>query len=121
MLDERQAAVLKLINSGSKYKEIAPFFGVSESRIRQIFLKAKALTHQANQVEKWTHGLNKKTENLLISAGYIDKNSVIDALASGEFTKNSGFGLKTIEVITQWVGNSQPNPTFKRDWLKPAP
>ena len=106
MLDERQDAILKLKSSGSTYKEIALSFGVSETRIRQIYLKAKALIHQGNQAEKWTHGLTKKTENVLVSIGYEDKKSVIEALASGEFTKTSGLGQKSIEAIKKWAGSS---------------
>jgi transcriptional regulator len=114
MLSERQATILKLRNAGSTYKEIAQLHGLSATRIRAILHKAKTITNQANETVKWTHGLNKKTENLVISAGCIDKNSVIEALASGKFTKVSGVGPKTIEAITKWANHSQPNPSINQ-------
>jgi transcriptional regulator len=108
MLNEKQAAILKLRSAGLTYKEIALSFGLSVTRVRQIHLKS-LLLEQDNIASKWTHGLPKKIANVLVGEGYKNKESVMEALASGELTKVVSFGHKSIELIKAWAV-SQLNP-----------
>lgn len=117
MLNERQKKALDLKNSGSTFKEIAIALGVSPSRASQIVNHSKNVILRTEQSKHWIFGLEKKTANALISAGYCSKNSVVDAILSGEIGtyhnsvkgKVPGISHKTIAEIAKWAGINSEN------------
>ncbi len=111
-MNDKHIAALEMKKLGKTFKEIGDDLGVSSGRARQIYLRAVGLERMGKQPHKWTHGLSTKTANVLINAGFTDKNEVIAGLKAGEFGINPitekakfyGIGHHTISEISLWAG-----------------
>jgi len=98
--------------AGKTFKEIGQSIGVSPSRASQVYYRALSLDNMTKQPHKWTYGLETKTANALISAGFESKDEVIASLNSGELGIDPitgrgtfyGIAQKSISEILQWAG-----------------
>lgn len=111
-MNDKHIAALGMRRLGSTFKEIGEHLGVSSGRARQIYLGAARHERMGKQAHKWTHGLTTKTANVLINAGFTDKNEVIAAIKSGKLGLNPittkgklyGIGPHTISEVSLWAG-----------------
>lgn len=89
-----KAAELMRTNSGKKTAEL---LGVSASRLRAIMVKAKRDT----AMPKWTRGLDIRTANALIAAGFRSKDHVCVAICyDEEIPRIKGVRL---EILRHWL------------------
>jgi len=121
-MNDRQISALKMRTSGSTFKEIGDYLGVSPSRASQIYYKAARYERQGKKHNEWTYGLDQKVANALISAGFSSKEEVIERLRAGEIgvspiTGNGnipGIHHHGISQISLWAGaDSSSLPAIK--------
>ena len=111
-MNDKQISALKMRASGSTFKEIGDFLGVSKSRASQIYYKAARYERQGKKHNEWTYGLSQKVANALISAGFSSKEEVIEGLRSDEIGVNPvtgngnvpGIRHHGISEILLWAG-----------------